>query len=190
MITLKDLHKSFGGQTLFEGACLQINSQDRYALVGPNGAGKSTLFKILLGAMEPDGGEIQLRKGVTAGYLPQENAPVSPLSVLETALSGHEDPDGRLTAKAKAVLMGLGFTIPDFERPVSSLSGGWAMRAAMTFRPAGVRMIPGVSSRRAVPAGPFCRSSSVSHAPMVGTDGTPTLPAPLTRLLCAAADSG
>jgi ATP-binding cassette subfamily F protein 3 len=131
MITLKDLHKSFGGQTLFEGACLQINAQDRYALVGPNGAGKSTLFKILLGSVEPDGGEIQLRKGVTAGYLPQENAPVSPLSVLETALSGHEDPDGRLTAKAKAVLMGLGFRIPDFERPVSSLSGGWAMRAAM-----------------------------------------------------------
>ena len=59
MITIKEIHKSFGMQTLFEGASLQINEGDRFVLVGPNGAGKSTLFKILLGELEPDGGQIQ-----------------------------------------------------------------------------------------------------------------------------------
>lgn len=131
MITLRGIHKSFGQQVLFDDAELQINEGDRFVLVGPNGAGKSTLFKILLGQEEADSGEFSIRRGAVVGYLPQENAPVSEHSVLEEALSEHEDPDGRQTAKAKAILMGLGFKVADFERPVTALSGGWAMRAAM-----------------------------------------------------------
>ncbi len=131
MITLRDVHKSFGQQTLFEGATLQINQGDRFVLVGPNGAGKSTLFKMLLGEEEADSGELTIRRGAVVGYLPQENAPISDESVLERALSHLEDPDGRVTSKAKAILMGLGFKVVDFDRPVSALSGGWAMRAAM-----------------------------------------------------------
>lgn len=131
MITIRDVHKSFGRQTLLEGAFLQINEGDRFALVGPNGSGKSTLFKMLLGEAEPDDGEIQLKKGVRAGYLPQENAPVTAATVLEEALSGCEDPDGRTEANAKAILMGLGFKTGDFSRRIETLSGGWAMRAAM-----------------------------------------------------------
>ncbi|MBI3552543.1 MAG: ABC-F family ATP-binding cassette domain-containing protein [Elusimicrobia bacterium] len=131
MITLRNIHKSFGQQSLFEGASLQINDGDRFVLVGPNGAGKSTLFKILLGEEESDSGEFSIRRGAVVGYLPQENAPVSEQSVLEMALSHHEDPDGRTTAKAKAILMGLGFKVPEFDKKVSELSGGWAMRVAM-----------------------------------------------------------
>ncbi|OGS05002.1 MAG: hypothetical protein A3G41_04855 [Elusimicrobia bacterium RIFCSPLOWO2_12_FULL_59_9] len=131
MITLKNIHKSFGAQELLNGASLQINAGDRFALVGPNGSGKSTLMKMLLGEEEPDGGEISIKRGVRAGYLPQENAPVSDRSVLEEALSGHENPDDRLAAEAKAVLMGLGFTLKDFGRKASALSGGWGMRVAL-----------------------------------------------------------
>lgn len=125
------MHKSFGHQVLLNGASLQINQGDRFVLVGPNGAGKSTLFKMLLGLEEPDAGKISLRRGAVVGYLPQENPPVSGKTVLEEALSEFEDPDGRLTARAKAVLMGLGFKVPDFDKPVKSLSGGWAMRVAL-----------------------------------------------------------
>ena len=131
MITIRRVSKSFGEQRLLEDASLQINEGDRYALVGPNGAGKTTLFKMLLGEAAPDEGEISLRRGVSVGYLPQENAPVSEETVLAEALAHHEDPDGRLRAKAKAVLMGLGFKVPEFDKPVNQLSGGWAMRVAM-----------------------------------------------------------
>ncbi len=131
MITLRDVHKSYGQQSLYEGASLQINQGDRYVLVGPNGAGKSTLFRMLLGQEEPDSGELSLKRGTVVGYLPQENPPLSDRAVVEEALSEHEDPDGRLTAKAKAILMGLGFKVSDFERKVRELSGGWAMRVAM-----------------------------------------------------------
>jgi ATP-binding cassette subfamily F protein 3 len=131
MITLRSVHKSFGQQTLFEGASLQINDRDRFVLVGPNGAGKSTLFKMLLGEEEPDSGEFSIRRGAVVGYLPQENPPTSDETVIDAAVSHVEDPDGRTIAKAKAILMGLGFKVPEFEKKVSQLSGGWAMRVAM-----------------------------------------------------------
>jgi ATP-binding cassette subfamily F protein 3 len=131
MITLRNIAKSFGQQTLLEKTSLQINQGDRFVLVGPNGAGKSTLFKMLLGEEQPDEGEISLRRGAVVGYLPQENAPTSEESVLDCALAHHEDPDGRVTSKAKAILMGLGFKVVDFEKKVNTLSGGWAMRVAM-----------------------------------------------------------
>src|SRR5579885_876964 len=117
MISVRGLQKSFGDQTLYDGADLQLNSGDRFALVGPNGAGKSTLFKMLLGEEEPDGGSIEWRRGAKAGYLPQENPPIGPETVLETALAHRVDPDGRETAKAKKILMGLGFRGKAFDPP-------------------------------------------------------------------------
>lgn len=131
MITVCGIHKSFVRQALFEDASLQINEGERLALVGPNGSGKTTLFRMILGDEEPDDGEIHVRRGVRMGYLPQENAPVSEKTILEEALAEHDDPDGRLIAGAKAVLMGLGFKTADFDRGVCTLSGGWAMRVAM-----------------------------------------------------------
>jgi len=131
MITVRNLQKSFGDQVLFDGAELQINNGDRFALVGPNGSGKSTLFKMLLGEMEADGGEIAMKKGAVVGYLQQENPPASEKKVLEEALSELENPEPSKIARAKAILMGLGFKEANFERQLSTLSGGWAMRAAM-----------------------------------------------------------
>ncbi len=131
MITLRNVSKSFGSQVLFEDASLQINEGERFALVGPNGSGKSTLFKMMLRAEEADEGEIQFKKGVVVGYLPQENAPIEEGTVVEVTLDGVEDYDGRIEAEAKAILMGLGFKVTDFTRRVNTLSGGWAMRVAM-----------------------------------------------------------
>ncbi|MFH1620066.1 MAG: ABC-F family ATP-binding cassette domain-containing protein [bacterium] len=131
MITARKINKSFGRQTLFEDASLQINEADRYALVGPNGAGKSTLFRMLLGEIEPDSGELQMKKGVTAGYMPQETAPISEKTVLEETLATSPEADGRTEARAKEILAGLGFENPDFGKKVNTLSGGWAMRVVL-----------------------------------------------------------
>ena len=74
MITLRNVHKSFARQVLFDGADLQINAADRFSLVGPNGAGKSTLLKMLLGEAEADGGELSIKRGIPLAYCDRRRA--------------------------------------------------------------------------------------------------------------------
>ena len=86
MLTIRDLKKTFGGRTLFEGASLQINYGEKVALVGPNGAGKSTLFSIILRTEEQDEGEVDRDEWTTVGFLPQESEPVQDETVVEIAM--------------------------------------------------------------------------------------------------------
>ncbi|MDX2225696.1 MAG: ABC-F family ATP-binding cassette domain-containing protein [Verrucomicrobiae bacterium] len=85
MINLFNLSKAFHGKTLYEDVSLQISRGDRLALIGPNGAGKSTLFGLILGTLEADEGRVQIERGVTVGFLPQESAPAGEETILELA---------------------------------------------------------------------------------------------------------
>src|SRR5882757_8066715 len=85
MLTLSGLKKAYADRVLFADATLQVNREDRIGLVGPNGAGKTTLFSIVLGQEQPDEGEITFERGISFGYLPQENAPISDETVVELA---------------------------------------------------------------------------------------------------------
>ena len=71
MLSIKSLHKSFSGNTLFGDVSLTIEKGDKIALVGDNGAGKSTFLKIIAGLEEIDGGAINGRD-VKIAYLNQE----------------------------------------------------------------------------------------------------------------------
>ena len=72
LITLKDIHLTFGGTPLLEGAELTVAAGDRICLVGRNGSGKSTLLKIAAGFVEPDRGERFAHPGASIRYLRQE----------------------------------------------------------------------------------------------------------------------
>ena len=72
MISLDRVSKFYGRQDLLKEVSFSINPGDKMALVGANGTGKTTLFRILLGEIEPDGGQVHLKKGVRLGHLPQE----------------------------------------------------------------------------------------------------------------------
>src|SRR5882724_591962 len=85
MLTLSGITKAYGDRVLFADATLQVNRDDRIGLVGPNGAGKTTLFSIILNEESPDEGKIMLERGVSFGYLPQENAPAGDETVIELA---------------------------------------------------------------------------------------------------------
>ena len=72
IVSLKDIHKSFGSDTVFAGLNQRVYPNEKVALIGANGSGKTTLAKLIIGAENPDIGTIIRRKGIRIGYLPQE----------------------------------------------------------------------------------------------------------------------
>ena len=119
LLTLKDVHLTFGGTPLLEGTELTVAPGDRVCLVGRNGSGKSTLLKIAAGMVQPDSGERFAHPGATVQYLPQE-ADFSGFGTVrdyvEAGLGPTDDP-----YQAQALLDELGMT--GDEEP-ESLSGG------------------------------------------------------------------
>lgn len=58
MISIQNLYKSFGKNTVLKSVGLQIAQPGIFAILGPNGSGKTTLIKSILGMVIPDKGEI------------------------------------------------------------------------------------------------------------------------------------
>jgi ABC-type sugar transport system ATPase subunit len=59
-LSLRKIHKSFGGIVAVEDLNLDVKRGEIVALVGDNGAGKSTVVKIIAGMHQPNSGEIRL----------------------------------------------------------------------------------------------------------------------------------
>jgi ATP-binding cassette subfamily F protein 3 len=113
MLTIRDLRKTVGGRTLFEGAAMQVNYGEKVALVGPNGAGKSTLFSLILHTDEPDAGAIERDEWTMIGYLPQEGEASGAESVLEVA-TGRVGEIPRLEAQLKELEQAGTVDIPEY----------------------------------------------------------------------------
>ena len=64
MIDVKNISKSFGELQAIKKVSFSIEPGSLCGLVGPNGAGKSTLFKIFLGLLEADDGNIRIEGDV------------------------------------------------------------------------------------------------------------------------------
>jgi ATP-binding cassette subfamily F protein 3 len=86
MISLSHVHKFYGKQDVLKDVSLSIHPGERIALVGINGAGKTTLFRIMLGSMEPDKGDVHKKKGLRLGYLPQEIVELKGKTVLQQVM--------------------------------------------------------------------------------------------------------
>ncbi|HIG0328418.1 TPA: ATP-binding cassette domain-containing protein [Legionella pneumophila] len=72
IVSLNGASLILAGNCILDRADLQIQPQDRIALVGRNGAGKSTLLKILQGELVLDSGQIQRSSGLHISGLVQE----------------------------------------------------------------------------------------------------------------------
>lgn len=64
MITVRNLTKRFGGQTVLDGIDLEVAKGETVALLGPSGSGKTTLLRCLNGLERFDEGEVDI-DGVT-----------------------------------------------------------------------------------------------------------------------------
>ncbi len=126
LLTLQDIHLTFGGTPLLEGAELSIGERERVCLVGRNGSGKSTLLKIAAGMVEADRGTRFAQPGATVRYLPQEpdlSGFATTLAYVEAGLAPGDD-----AHRARYLLEQLGLT---GEEDPARLSGGEARRAAL-----------------------------------------------------------
>jgi zinc transport system ATP-binding protein len=98
VIELADVSFAYERRPIIEHLNFVVRERDFALLTGPNGAGKTTLLKLIVGLLEPDGGEIRLfgeparrfRRRERIGYVPQKNAfnPLFPATVGEVVLSG------------------------------------------------------------------------------------------------------
>jgi sodium transport system ATP-binding protein len=60
MITVKNLHKSFGAVTALQGVSFTAPDGQITGLLGPNGAGKTTTLRILYTLLKPDIGSAEI----------------------------------------------------------------------------------------------------------------------------------
>ncbi|HUF89137.1 MAG TPA: ABC-F family ATP-binding cassette domain-containing protein [Gemmatimonadota bacterium] len=91
MITVSNLSKSFGDQTLFSGVSLQLSEGSRYGLVGANGSGKSTLLRILAGETPPSEGTVSIPRRARLGVLRQDHFEYEAVPILDVVLMGNRE---------------------------------------------------------------------------------------------------
>ena len=73
-LNIDSLSLSFGAKKLLEDVTFSLDEGDRLGIIGINGCGKSTLFKLILGELEPDRGNVYISKNKTVGILRQNDA--------------------------------------------------------------------------------------------------------------------
>ncbi|MBH0229487.1 ATP-binding cassette domain-containing protein [Halobacillus yeomjeoni] len=89
MLNVNNVSLRFGDQKLFEDVNIKFTPGNCYGLIGANGAGKSTFLKILSGEMEPQTGEVSLKKDQRMAVLKQNHFEYDEYQVLETVIMGH-----------------------------------------------------------------------------------------------------
>ncbi|NQZ30543.1 MAG: ATP-binding cassette domain-containing protein [Oceanospirillaceae bacterium] len=157
MIQLQELSLLRGTQQLLNHADLTLHSGWKVGIIGANGVGKTSLFKLILGELQLDAGELKMSGNQVIAHMAQE-VHSNDRSVLDYILDGDtalrniqgqialaeqenkaerigelhaqlDNIDGYTAeSRAQQLLNGLGFASDDGERNVKDLSGGWRIR--------------------------------------------------------------
>jgi len=156
MLQIDNLVFNAWNRRFFDSASVSLPIGAKVGLVGRNGIGKTTLFKLILGELVADGGEISLPKAARIASVDQEH-PATPVSLIDTILAADVQRESlnaeletaapehlgdiyqrlieidadRAPARAAEILSGLGFSTADLTRPMAEFSGGWRMRVAL-----------------------------------------------------------
>lgn len=72
VLTVENLHKSFGGLKVIDEVSFNVRRGGRTALIGPNGAGKTTIFNLLTAVYPIDDGKITLDGADITAVPPQD----------------------------------------------------------------------------------------------------------------------
>ena len=99
LLETQDLVKRYGGRVVVDGVSIRIEQRSIVGLLGRNGAGKTTTFRMIMGMITPNGGEVLFdgrevttlpmfkRARLGMGYLSQEPSIFQRLSVRDNLLA-------------------------------------------------------------------------------------------------------
>ena len=130
LLSAQNITKIYVERKILDNVSFFLNEGDKIGIIGVNGTGKSTLLKILAGREHYDSGEITKTGGVRIGYLPQTPVFDSHATIIEHVFAGLSEAERDAKQyEAKAILTKLGIT--DFERDITTMSGGEKRRVAI-----------------------------------------------------------
>ncbi|MBR1872133.1 MAG: ABC-F family ATP-binding cassette domain-containing protein [Bacteroidales bacterium] len=124
------LSAGYPGKVVFKNADIEIKRGEKVALIGRNGEGKTTLMRVIMGELQPLGGEVRLGHNVSTGYFAQNQE-----DVLDKSLTVFSTLDniavGDIRTRLRDILAQFLFKGEDIDKKVSVLSGGERARLGM-----------------------------------------------------------
>jgi ATP-binding cassette ChvD family protein len=126
VIEANGIGKSFGEKLLFEDLSFQLPPGGIVGVIGPNGAGKTTLFRMLVGQIEPDAGEIRVGDTVELAYVDQSRDILDDDKTVWEEISDSQDilRVGNYETPSRGYVGRFNFRGADQQKKVGLLSGG------------------------------------------------------------------
>ena len=87
VFTMNNVRKKLGEKLVLDNVTMSFFEGAKIGVVGPNGAGKSTMLKLMAGMLQPDNGDVAMKKGASVGILLQE----PPLTEGKTVMQNIEE---------------------------------------------------------------------------------------------------
>lgn len=140
MLSVQDLHKSFGEIRALDGCSFQVDRGQMLGFLGPNGSGKTTAMRTVFRLLRPDSGNvtwdgkpIEPDELLRFGYMPEQRGLYPKMRAGDQLtyygrLHGQSKSEARESAKKWLSRFGLGERIDD---PVEALSHGNQQRVQL-----------------------------------------------------------